>query len=182
MLKLFFVQAFLLRLFWHHNWNPTSLQISTFFDRAVTIKIKYSYILPDVVDQPQRKSELQHLTLLRNNLHFQTPTFCWQTSLLQQGISRQKCEFRKTWWFLIHSSKDLRSDVREQNFSYPMMMCEKCGKKGTYPFLLLVYTTYVRVLRYSPAPELLGRLETIFQQQKYSFEKPILKSVKRFLL
>ena len=63
-----------------------------------------------------------------------------------------------------------------------MMMCEKCGKKGTYPVLLLVYTTYVLVLRYSPAPELLGRLETIFQQQKYSFEKPILKSVKRFLL
>ena len=179
------MQAFLLRLFWHHHWNPFSLQIGirTFFDRAVTIKMKYSYILPDVVDQLQRKSELQHLTLPRWYLHFQTPTFCWQTtSLLKQGISRQKCEFRKTWWFLIHSSKDLRSDVREQNFSYPMMICEKCGKKGTYPVLLLVYTTYVLVLRYSPAPELLGRLETIFQQQKYSFEKPILKSVKRLLL
>ena len=70
MLKLFFVQAFLRRLFWHHHWNPTALQIGRFFDRTVTIKVKYTYILL-VVDQLQRKLELQHLTLLRKNLHFQ---------------------------------------------------------------------------------------------------------------
>ena len=186
MLKLFFVQAFLLRLFWHHHWNPTALQIGTFFDRAVTIKMKYTYILP-VVDQLQRKLEqLQHLTLLRKNLHFQLLLSVGKQAYYSAGHIKAKVRISQN--MMISHSQQQGSEKwceRAKLFISDDDMWEM-WKKGNLSGGSLacrcLYTTYLLVLKYSPTPELLGRLEIIYQQQKYSFEKPILKSAKRLLL
>ena len=181
MLKLFFVQAFLLRLFWHHHWNPTALQIGRFFDRTVTIKVKYTYILL-VVDQLQRKLELQHLTLLRKNLHFQLLLSVGKQAYYSRAYQGKSANFAKHDDFSFTAARIWEVMWESKTFHIRWWYVRNVEKRELirFPCLSLYYVlTSAKVF---PKPELLGRLEIIYQQQKYSFEKPILKSAKRLLL